>query len=98
MWQGKRKQTVTKKRMWVKRKTYLLSVGVEAGADTVEISVQSSPKPRAVLPYDPAVPLLSDCPSVFIATSVTIARKLEQDGFTTHLHICLTTLACVLCS
>jgi hypothetical protein len=55
MWQGKRKQTVTKKRMWVKRKTYLLSVGVEAGADTVEISVQSSPKPRAVLPYDPAV-------------------------------------------
>ena len=55
MWQGKRKQTVTKKRMWVKRKTYLLSVVVEDGADTVEISVQSYPKTRAVLPYDTAV-------------------------------------------
>jgi hypothetical protein len=74
-------------RMWRKRNTPPLLVGLQAGTTTLEISLAVPQKSDIVLPEDPAIPLLGiyqedvptcnkdTCSSMFIAALFIIARS-----------------------
>jgi hypothetical protein len=77
-------------RMWRKRNTPPLLVGLEAFTTTLEISVQFLRKLDIVLPEDPAIPLLGiypedvptgnkdTCSTMFIAALFIIARSWKE--------------------
>jgi hypothetical protein len=74
-------------RMWKKRNTSPLLVGLPADTTTLEISLVFLRKLDIALPEDPAIPLLGiypkdfltynkvTCSTVFIASSFIIARS-----------------------
>jgi hypothetical protein len=49
-------------RMWRKKNTSPLLLGLQAGTTTLEISLEFLRKLDIVLPEDPAIPLLGICP------------------------------------
>jgi hypothetical protein len=65
-------------RMWRKRNTPPLLVGLQAGTTTLEISLAVPQKIDIVLPKDPAMPLLSiyteDAPTYINYTYSTMIR------------------------
>jgi hypothetical protein len=77
-------------RMWRKRNTPPLMVGLQAGTTTLEISLTVPHKFGQVLPDDPAIPLLGiytedspthnkdTCSTVFITTLFIITRSWKQ--------------------
>ena len=75
-------------RMWRKRKTPPLLVGLQAGTTTVEVSLRFLRKLGIVLPEDPAIPLLGmypkdtqtykdTCSTMFIEALIIVARSWE---------------------
>jgi hypothetical protein len=77
-------------RIWRKRNTPLLLVGLQAGTTTLEISVAVTQKLDIALPGDPAILLLGICPedvptgnkvtcsTMFIAALFIIARSWKK--------------------
>jgi hypothetical protein len=77
-------------RMWRKRNTTPLLVGLQAGTTTLEISLAVPRKLGIVLPLDPAIPLLGiypedvptgtkdTCSTMFIAALFIIARSWKE--------------------
>ena len=57
--------------MWRKRNPFVLLVGVQIGAATVESSVQIRQKLKMDLPLDPVIPLLE----IYLKESKTLIRK-----------------------
>jgi hypothetical protein len=79
--------------MWRKRNAYILLVGMQAGANTLQKIWRLLKNLNIDLPYDPAIPLLGICPkecdtvyskgtciSMFIAALFTIAKLWKQPG------------------
>jgi hypothetical protein len=73
-------------RMWRKRNTPPLLVGLQAGTTTLEVSLEVPQKLDIILPEDPAIPLLginpevptgnkNTCSTMFIAALFIIARS-----------------------
>ena len=77
-------------RMWRKRNTPLLLVGLQAGTTTLEINLAFLRKLVIVLPEDPAIPLLliypedapncnkDTCSTMFITVLFRIARSWKK--------------------
>jgi len=77
-------------RMWRKRNTPPLLVGLQTGTTTLEISLEVPQKLDITLPEDPAIPLLGICPkdaltynkyscsTIFIAAWFIIARSWKE--------------------
>ena len=78
-------------RMWRKRISFALLVGMQAGAATLENSMEVPQKTKIELPYGPAIALLgiyprdsgvlfrrNTCTPMFIAALSTIARVCKE--------------------
>ena len=78
-------------RMWRKRISFALLVGMQAGAATLENSMEVPQKLKIELPYDPAIALLGiysrdtgvlfrrdTCTPLFIAALSTIAKVWKE--------------------
>jgi hypothetical protein len=79
-------------RIWIKRRTHVLSVGVQIGAATIEISGGFFWRPKIELTYVSTIPVLNpwpkdssvsyllqrSCTSMFIASIVMISKEMES--------------------